>query len=96
MKIRFVHENERGRLEGLRADMPWLVARDRFIGFFTDPQRGEALYEHVEKNHGCDAIRNDDWAVAVNSVIMILNALADDASEHQVIDAFGLGQYVPH
>jgi hypothetical protein len=94
MQIRFVNENERVRIEGLRNDMPWLVARDRFIGFFENEERGEGLYEYVEKNHGCSATSNTEWAIAVNSIITILNKLEDNASEFQVIEAFGLGQYV--
>ncbi len=90
MAIRYVKPEEWGTVEGVIADMPWLVAKSRFVSFFKNPQRGSGLYEHVEKNHGCHASNAVDWAVAMNSVLAILNTLPDDASEADVMNAFGL------
>jgi hypothetical protein len=90
MKIRFVKPQEWGTVEGAIADMPWLAAKSRFVTFFKNPARGSGLYEHVEKNHGCYASTATDWAVAMNSVIAILNTIPDDASEAEVVHAFGL------
>ncbi|MBA5689164.1 hypothetical protein H3H39_19150 [Duganella sp. LX47W] len=81
---------EWGKVEGSVADMPWLVAKERFVGFFKDPRRGSGLFEHVEKNHGCNAANATDWAVAMNSVITILNTIPDGATEAEVMNAFGL------
>ena len=88
--IRSVKPQEWGRVEGLVADMPWLVAEERFISFFKDPRRGSRLYEHVKEKHGCFASNATDWANATNSVIAILNTLPNGASEHDVISAFAL------
>lgn len=88
--IRFVKPEEWGKVEGVIADMPWISAKERFVAFFKDPRRGSGFYEHVEKNHGCYASSATAWAVAMNSVITILNTIPDDASEAEVIAAFGL------
>lgn len=90
MQIRFVKPEEWGKVEGAVADMPWLVAKERFIAFFKEPRNGSGLYEHVEVNHGCYAASAAAWAVAMNSVITILNTLPDGASEADVKTAFGL------
>lgn len=88
--IRFVSPNEWGVLSGKTADMPWVVAKERFISAFKDRRHGEALYEHVEEMHGCRASNGDNWAVAMNSVIKILNGLPINATEEQLIQAFVL------
>lgn len=90
VKIRFVKPDEWGTVEGGIADMPWLVAHERFVSFFEDKRRARGLYEHVEEKHGCRAWNATDWAVAMNSVITILNTLSGSASEDDVIAAFGL------
>ena len=90
MQIRFVKSEEWGRVEGAVANMPWLVAKERFIAFFKDTCQGSGLYEHVEVNHGCNATTAKDWEVAMNSVITILTTLPDDATEADVKTAFGL------
>lgn len=90
MSIRFVKPEEWGKANGAVADMPWLIAKKRFIGFFKEHRRGLGLYEHVEVNHGCNAESAAAWAMAMNSVITILNGLPDDATEDDVKTAFGL------
>ena len=88
--IRYVKPEEWGTVEGKLADMPWIVAKERFVSFFHNPRRGLGLYEHVEKNHGCNAWNAAPWAVAMNSVIAILNTIPDGATEADVIEACGL------
>nr|WP_315222883.1 hypothetical protein [uncultured Duganella sp.] len=90
MQIRFVKAEEWGKVEGAVADMPWLAAKERFIAFFKEPRHGAGLYEHVEVKHGCYAANAVAWAIAMNSVITILNTLPDGATEADVKTAFGL------
>lgn len=88
--IRFVRPEEWGVNEGKIADMPWLVAKERFVSAFKDQRRGLGMYEHVEEMHGCRTRNATDWAVAMNSVIAILNTLPTNSIEEDVIEAFGL------
>jgi hypothetical protein len=88
--IRYVKPEEWGTVEGKLADMPWIVAHERFVSFFQDTRRAQGLYEQVEKSHGCNASNAASWAVAMNSVIAILNTIPDGATEADVIKAFGL------
>ncbi|MCD5330670.1 hypothetical protein ACFFU8_01230 [Chromobacterium piscinae] len=88
--IRFVTQAEWGKLEGSTADMPWLVAKNRFVGFFADQRHGLGLYEQVEAKYGCRASNAKEWCAAMNSVITILNELSDDATESDVRIAFNI------
>lgn len=90
MQIRFVKQEEWGKLEGAKADMPWLLAKERFIAFFGDARHGSGQYEYVEVNYGIHAASAAEWAIAMNSVINILNTLPNNASEAAVKNAFGL------
>jgi hypothetical protein len=88
--IRFVRAEEWGTLEGKVQDMPWLVAKERFMTAFRDPQRGLGVYERVEEAHGCRASNAKDWAIGMNSVIHILNSLPENPTEAEVLNAFAL------
>lgn len=90
MKIRFVTPEEWGTVEGEIADMPWIVAKERFVSFFKEERKGLGAYEHVEKKYGCNALTSEEWAKAMNSVISILNEIPDSASQADVIQAFAL------
>lgn len=89
-KIRLVQASEKGRVEGLVSDMPWIAAEEKFKSFFSSGLRGSCQYEIVQENAGCRTNDAKQWANATNKIIGVLNGLNDDATEDEVMLAFDL------
>lgn len=90
MKIRPVTTEDYGQIEGDASDMPWLMAEQRFISFFSDELYAASLFTTLKKMHGCSTNNTEDWVIAMNSIIKILNDLPNKASETTVKLAFGI------
>lgn len=90
MEIGKVLSKDKGRVEGIRDSMPWLLAKDRFIGYFQDAQRGSGYFEFIEEDYGLNVYDAEEWAGNWNRFISDLNGLPTMAKEEVLIQKFGL------
>ena len=90
MTIRLVTIKDHGKIEGKTSDIPWLMAEQCFISFFSDKQKAAGLCGTVKEKHGLSTDNAKDWVMAMNSIINILNNLPKNANEATVRSAFGV------